>query len=544
MAKTSHACTNCGAALAIPARHDRYFSCRFCGSVLEDTTPPEQQGAGAITIRLAESTSIDASELISYAAPAARTAGRVMVIVTLVILAVSAAGIFVAVRAVTDSTTQNAEAKTADGEGIEIFNYATATVVASDTSTGPDLVAVSRGPDGDRVIYADLDAETPFRWSVGVGLEADVFTQFVVDDELVVLTSESTLVALNRATGTEAWRASLTDKLQPNICSNCLAAFGDDVVTLTVDGVLTAHVRSTGEQRWSVTLTDTPRQIVDFGGSPAVLDAGDDGQVFLEVHDSTTGALSRSVALTCPDPTFGGRRAVSSVFETLHPVENGVVFFGDPVFGPCVQRIDPPGDGPTWETPFASQEGLDPSPEEVLVTGGALIQTADGNVAAVDLSTGATRSILTIDDGDVFPVAADSRVVVVVVESTRGSGSHQLRAIDLATGNIKWTFDLASTDRLERGNGMSISGDAWAADLTSVGLSVLQYREADDEIVLQTIPLESGTASAPVTIGLTGFGFSANPSVVGWTGDTLHLLVDGTILGVDATTGKITNRAP
>ena len=72
MPKTSHACTNCGAALAIPKHHDRYFSCSFCGSVLEDTTPPEQQSAGTITIQVADSRSLDTSQLTSYAAPAAR----------------------------------------------------------------------------------------------------------------------------------------------------------------------------------------------------------------------------------------------------------------------------------------------------------------------------------------------------------------------------------------------------------------------------------------------------------------------------------------
>lgn len=540
MVKTSHECTNCGAALAIPDQHERFFTCNFCGSVLEDTTPIAQRGTGQIHLQIAELTSFDATKLVSYAAPVAKKAGAIVLIVTFFIVAVTGGVIYAAINSISDGSS-NGSTKTADATGI--FNYAAASVVGSDNSTGRDVVAFSRGPDGDRAVYIDLDADSPFRWRVDLGFDADPSTEFIAEGDLVTVSSSDKLVALNRTTGAEAWRVTLSDEHQPNICTDCFVAFGDALVTLTADGVLSAHELANGDQRWSVTLTETPRQVVALGGNPAVLDSGDDGVVALRAFDLGSGDSKGAAPMSCPDPTFGGRDAIDN-FDDLFPVDGGVVQFGDKTFSPCVQRWDGLGAAPAWEVPLVKGEGPEPERDQVLVADGAMIVTTGERVVSIDLATGTLQDLASFDDGAVFPIGADPGVLVVAVESSRGTGSHQLRAIDRATGNVKWTFDLESTERFGPSFGSVAFSDTWAADVTTVGLSVVQYRSETAEVVVQSIPLESGTASAPSTIDLSPFGVANNLSILGWVDDSLYLLVDGTVLEVDGGTGTVIRQVP
>ncbi len=532
--RRTHECRNCGAPLGIPEDHERFFVCGSCGSVLEDVTPPEAPPQSPIQITVATA-AVERSELRSYSAPR-RAGGRLLGAVAAV--AVAAGGVAYASGAM-DGLAEMAETAVARDR---VHNHATATTIGSDDSTGADVVAVARTTDGIELQYLDLDATSPQRWAVAADLPEgqEVFTQLAATPELVIVSSGSTLRAHDRARGAVAWSATLSDVIEPNICTACFRLVGDRVVTLTADGVLAAHAVGSGEQVWAATLQETPRQIVLLGGNPAVLDTVAE-VTSLHVFAALDGAPLAQLPLSCADETFGGRNPVGINEHLLEGPDGSIVFVGTPTFGGCAQRWDPGStSAPAWEVAYQypSPSGIDATHARVTPAG---ILIASGTVVELlDLGTGAPRRITELPDSDLLPLGVGGEgVAVVAAQSTRGSATWSLQGIDLGTGGTRWTFALEATDSLLEPGPRFAVDDAWTATLDGADLVVAQYRPDDVALVTQTIPVASGTASQPSTIDLSGEGITDLLSAFDWAGRDLHLSMDGTYLVVDAAGGVL-----
>lgn len=527
-----HSCRNCGAPLGIPDDNDRFSTCRYCGSVLEDVTPPEVRAAGEVRIVVADRVGVDPASLATYAGPG-RGIGAVAVASTVVALVIGA----VAVLAATGAGPLGGDDPVTPG-GASIFSWSTAVSVASDNDSGPDAVGIARSSDGVEIVYLDPDADEPVRWSVDRELEDENFVQFIGTQALVLVASGSELIGIRRGTGAEAWTATLSDAVQPNICRGCVRRFGEVAVTLSIDGVLAGTDVSTGALRWSHRLEATPRQIVDVGGNPAVLDS-EGGTTDLRVFSATDGDLLERLPLSCPDTTFGGRETVQ-IYDHLFALGDGtVLYIADGTFSGCAQRwAAGSGGAPMWEVPYAYADPSGAAPESVVIAGGQVL-IADRNVVDVlDLATGAPRRLAERPDAELSPIGLAEGVAVLAERTTRGTSRWSIVGLDVATGDERWRFDPEVPDRIEATRAFAV-GDAWTAAMTSAGLAVVQYREEAVELVIQTIPLASGTASSPVTIDLSGRGITDTLTVHGWAGDDLLLTMVGSFIVVDAPSGRI-----
>lgn len=532
----THQCRNCGAPLGIPADHDRYFTCRYCGSVLEDVTPPEQRAAGSLQIVVATEPAVDPDALRSYAKPS-RTLGCIGVVITVLALIGVAAGVLAAgdgISEVTDGLSS--------GGGRRIHNYAALDTVPSGGSA-PEVVAVARTTDDLQIVYLDLDGSPQVRWSVPRELEDEVFTQFVVADDLVVVSAGRELFALDRATGDQAWASTLSDAVQPNLCRGCVERFGNSIVTLTVDGVLTATSLAGGETQWSERLTETPRQVVRIGEDPAVLDTVD-GVTVLRVFSTATGAEIETLPLSCPDLTFGGRNAIG-IYEHLHPVGDGtVVYLANPAFGGCAQRWGPgAGGAPMWEVTYGYPDPSGADDESVIVAADTVLVADRTAVDVLDLATGTPRRVAEVPDADLFPIGTTDGVAVLAARSTRGTAAWSIRGIDLASGGERWRFDPEASGTMLAPRTFA-AGEGWTAAVTSGGVSVAQYDPERIELDLRTIEPASGTPSPPRTIDLSGRGITDTLTVHGWSGDDLVVAMVGSLIAVDGPTGRITAEVP
>lgn len=532
--KQTHECRNCGAPLGIPEDHERFFTCKYCGSVLEDVTPPEQKAQGQIQINLA-SIPIDSDTLKSYAKPVKR-AGIVIMLAVFGVIGVSIAAVVAAVAG-SDGLLDTVTGKR------QVYNHASSATIASDDDTGPDVVNVARTSDELQLQYLDFDASPPTRWSVAADLpeSSEVFTQFVAAPELVVVSAGDLLRAHNRGSGAVAWTATLTDKVEPNICTDCFRLVGDRVVTLTADGVLAAHSLTSGEQIWSRTLEEVPRQIVMFGENPAVLDTVADVTT-LHVFSAAGGEDTAQVPLSCIDPTFGDVRDVGIYDHLFQGPGGSVVYIGNPAFSGCAQYWTPASTStPAWQVAYEYPDPTGADPAHVQVSASTVLVAAGTSIDLLDLATGAVRRVTDLSDTTLYPVGPveNGGVAVVAAESTRGSASWSLQGIDLNTGGVKWTFGVEASELLLEDSFSFAVDDVWTATLGGPGVVVAQYRPDDVALVTQTIPLDSGTASQPAIIDVDRSGFSDTLTVLDWFGTDLHLSMNGTYLVADVAGGKL-----
>lgn len=540
MATQVHECRNCGAPLDIPTEHERYFTCRYCGSVLEDTASDDQRRAGAFEIRIAVDPGVDREALTSYARPA--RAAKAVIGVIVAVFAVSTIGALVAAVAGSDGVSSITEAFDSDG-GPDVYGYGAGAVVPADDGSEDDLVLAVRGADEGSIAYADLDDRSGnrFRWRVKHDFESDTFTQFLATDDRVLVSNAADVLALDRATGAEVWTARLSDEIQPTLCRDCFRIHGGVVVTLSVDGVLAGHSVATGEKQWSVTLAETPRQIVSVGPDIGVLDRPAD-DVVLRVFAPAGGAERPARALTCPDQTFGGRRSIG-LYESLFPVADGFLSIADPSFGGCIQRWGP-APQPVWEVPFEVADPSGVEPDNVVRSGGGgriAVGLAD-RVDVVDVASGAVTASTTLADVDVFPVALVGNAVVVGAERTRGTSAWSLRGV--VGGAERWTFELEGGDPHDPFASPHVSGDAWLARPTSTGVAVLQVRDDKGQVVLHTITPDTGMPTAPVVFDLGEPAATFGVSILGWVGDRIHLAQQSRLLVIDVPTGRIVADRP
>jgi hypothetical protein len=300
----------------------------------------------------------------------------------------------------------------------------------------------------------------------------------------------------------------------------------------------------TGARRWEVRLNATPRQIVNFGGNPGVLDDVD-GTISFNVYGLTTGGLVDSFSPACPNPSFPDSPEIIGIYDRIlaRPDGNGAYFFTG-VFGGCAQYWTPSGDAPVWTSTFDADIGFSSDMDDFILTDTRIYIAISGGAYSIDLANGAFTVIHESEDYDFSPVGARDGVLVLMAERTRGTRRWELWGVDATLGNVKWTF-LPQASQVFGDTASPLYGEgAWIAGLTSGGVTVAQMFAEPARAVFQTIPLQSGTASEPVT-----FNFSNEPGghwtgILGWRGNELWLTESSDVFVIDVTTGQAVGRWP
>jgi outer membrane protein assembly factor BamB len=578
-----HKCPNCGAPLGIPQEHERYFKCQFCGTTLEDRASKEEQQTGTFNIRVLQEqiSAAQQAALKVYTAPPVITSfssgystdystdyptttnvgNRVGCIITTVILLFVGGILFftiVPTLVATGALVGFFEAIGIDNPSIpfvedigtatlQFYNFGPLAMLPSDNDTTPDFVTVAGAADQtNRLIYIDLENDPGLRWMATVtGDDATyVYNRFVSDETRLYFSYASTLMAFNRQQGTLVWEAAVSDEIQHNICFDCLQLFGDTLVTLSASGTLEAWNTETGARKWEVRLNATPRQIVNFGGNPAVLD-DPDGPVNFYVYSLTTGGLVDQFAPACPNPSFPESPEIIGIYDKIlaRPDGTGAYFFTG-VFGGCAQYWTPGSEEAAWTSVYDADIGFSSDMDAFLLTDTRIYIAISGGAYAIDLANGAFSVIHEDADYNFAPLGARDGVLVLRAERTRGTTRLEVWGVDAALGNVKWTY-LPQADQYFDSESSPLYEDGfWTAALTTGGLTVVQMFAEPARAVFQTIPLQSGTASEPVT-----FAFSTElgghwTSVLGWRGNQFWVTESTNVFVVDVTNGQAVGRWP
>jgi len=545
-----HDCPNCGAGLKVTEGAGGYETCSSCGSVLEDQASPEERAAGVSRMEITGQLS-DAE--LDALRRAGRGAGRALGVgMGVLVLGVTAAVVFASVGSdlasiapvVGGAQDDDGSAESAGGGVPQFYSFGPSAMLASDDDTSPDFVGVANGPGRPQLLYVDFDADPGLRWTAEVSDDASgVYNQVLADETRVYFSWPGHVTAYNRGLGTVIWEAALSDEIQHNICPGCFQLFGDAIATLSVDGTLEVWDAATGGSRWQRSLVETPRQIVNLGGNPAVLDRVGE-EIELQVFDLIDGEVREQLPLGCPNPSFPGTRDAVGPYDPLLAAPDGSsLFYIGGFFGACAQRWDVAPATLAWETAFSRQPGLHLELEELVLTDASVLFAVGGALFSADRGSGEVRTLLEVEDHELFPIGAADGVLTVRAKKTRGTSTWELWGVDTERGNVKWTFAPEAADLFDLPSHPLDSDGAWIAGLTGGGLTVAQLYDEPGRLVLQTIPLQSGTASAPITVDLPGTG-ALWTRVLGWRGNELRLLVDTTMRVIDVTSGNVSARWP
>lgn len=532
-----HACPSCGATLGIPDEHERMFTCEFCGTVLEDQavnpSAPSAPEVPQITIVTNWS---DPSSLPTYSA--ARTGTGCGVGILAVILAV-VGGVGALVFSQMDMSFDDVVGEvTGRQPGLDGYNLRVAAVAGSDNETGNDVLTVVATEDGAVMHYLDLDAEDPTRWHDNMGIDQPgIFGGIVAAPELVYTSLENRLFAWNRRTGERTFTVELSDVVEHSYCVDCFQLIGDTLVTLAADGQLSAHAADSGTPRWSVRLIGTPRQIVNFGGQPAVID-GEPGQYAIRVFQVADGQQVATLTPDCGDGHGLG------VYDVLLPLSDGGFFWqGSDIIETCAQRWVPGGAGPLWSTPLPDGgSAIDNERENFLVAGDRALVAADGTVASYSLETGERRETVRPDE-ELVVIAAGDGLAYLGAESTRGTRTWSVVAADIATGEVRWSFDTSDAP-VDRFSSINVSSGGWHVEPIGGGLVVATFDDDADVVRMQVLNAADGTSTDPVSLDLGGYGLIAYPSFLGTEGANLIMGAGTTVLVVDPLTGEVIQTAP
>lgn len=101
------ACPSCGATLGIPDKHERVFTCSYCGTVLEDSAVEAAPGVQVPTTAAPQITIVsnwsDPSTLPTYSGTAARGCGLISTLVTLIVVGAIGIGVWTFVGGINDT---------------------------------------------------------------------------------------------------------------------------------------------------------------------------------------------------------------------------------------------------------------------------------------------------------------------------------------------------------------------------------------------------------------------------------------------------------
>ncbi len=402
----------------------------------------------------------------------------------------------------------------------------------SDTSD-PDMLVISRNfdrePDNDTLTYLSPDRAS-VRWeSQPLG---DNGNSWVVTygDTMVLVADEARLIALRRDNGVLAWEAPLTDAIAATICRDCLQVFGDVAVALPQDGVVQAFRLSTGAPLWNLRLREPTRQLVRVGELVGVPDELPDDISYgaLYLYDPRDGSPQGEIMPSC-DEQGGYERRVSYYMDVGYDPGGRTLIWLVPSSPVCLLSYDV-ATGAISRTMLEEFTSSDLEPRSSLWAGDTLYLSDTERIYAVGPQE--RRLLLSAEDYDLWPLAANERVLLVEAQRTRGSTRSELWVVDAASGERLWERVLLGDDPLleredDTGN--------FTATLLGDSVALVEQNSEGEQIVYELLGLSDGASRVRTVLAV------ADPDtyIRGVTWGRKHVFLSiNELYGVELTSGR------
>jgi LSD1 subclass zinc finger protein len=419
---------------------------------------------------------------------------------------------------------------------------------------GPDqavMLSIQYPANGGEREYRVMavDTETHKLLWQSVPLDPKLYdTRFLYNNDLVFLISGTNLVALRRADGSTAWTAPLADKIELNICLNCLQLVGDRLAALSDDGTLAMFDAATGQSQWHVrAIQDSPRGLYVLGQRVAFMDRRTDARGILRAFDLATGK-EQSVQPDCGVTDTSGE--FPDWTTRLLPSADGAGVFLAFGYSPtCIQRWDTRSLKLDWSSQLP--ENFSSSIDSVIpvLNAGTIFLASSRQVLAVSTKNGEVTSLVQDDDHEFAVAAVHDQHLILRARNTRGSTRYELWNVDTATGKTRWKFDLGDNPPVEPASIIDDNTPEWVVQPAEAGLRVLRFKSAADNkshaILSETLDWATGQTSGQksTVLNLPTIIFDA-PSWITWKQDTLWMVIENELLAFDANNNKVIARWP
>lgn len=482
------------------------------------------------------------------AATSAGCAGGAFVMMTLLILLIGGAGVFLYFFLTPSggSFSEVVSSVSQLGQNVQL-NGPTLLLPAGDGQPA-DLIFLNRGAAEETMQVGYFDGSAgQRRWqSEALGGKIGSLALFA-DERAIYYVSESVLAALDRENGRLLWQTALSDRL-PYTCQDCILPFGDRLVVQTLDNNLVALNSVTGEQLWQNRLNLTsPRGLYRVGSWAGVMtsDEGRDGG--LDLIDPATGQVANRLEPRCPHPNFDPQDPSLTDPILVDDADQSVYFvFG--FFTPkCVQRWDYVSGSQVWST-FV-EEGL-PSTDATMVqdNGRFYYNTNNDQIVAVNKADGTVTPLLQEAGYNLVPLISRNNVLLVQATRTQGSRREELWGLDSVSGGALWKVVPQESEMLEAGSVSVVhtsNSGYWLAQPTLSSVYLVQARHNPPRLVVETLGLRDGASGGQTTLPLTGVTSSYWIDLAGWDQDRVWLKIDLRHLwAVDAGKAEVVQRWP
>ncbi|WP_426573544.1 PQQ-binding-like beta-propeller repeat protein [Aquihabitans sp. McL0605] len=365
--------------------------------------------------------------------------------------------------------------------------------------------------------------------------------EIAVVGDTMFAASEDHLMALDAATGTTEWTATLHDKVTTG-CDSCFAAVDGRLIVRTTDAYVTAYGPKSAESLWSKRLNATNGSISVVGDRLFVVDDPEDSSELTPVAlvDPANGRTLHTTKPTCRSGEAGEWDVELSPGDPVRAVpgsDDVLAAFG---FGDgCVVRWSPETGEEVWNTRLNGLSSFDQH-DVVVGKSDVVVANSSGALVTMRMSDGTPQLLPVPADVRATPNLIVGRTLVADTATTRGTAKGGLIAWNLLTGERLWaqsslgTAQPVSDDGHHNADALFDGAPRSLLVRTAAGVNVFVFEGSARTFTVAPLDLDTGDLGTKVRRAFATRYDSGTPSLTieGTHGDQLVASVDQLIQAI------------
>src|SRR5579859_118534 len=442
---------------------------------------------------------------------------------------------------------------TASTIGTRIVIGSSGTIVPGANDSPPEAIMLttqypaSGGASQTRMVAVSTTTRK-LLWQSGP-LDSKLYdTPILATTDFVFIVNQQQLMALRRTDGTLGWQDTLADKVSLSLC-DCVKLVGTRLAVFTDDGTLEVFDTATGKSQWKVSSkASSPRGLYVLGKRLAFMDRNAKTQGVLRAFDVSTGKET-SVQPQCASSNqsyTGYGDWTTPLFLSPAGTEFYMVFGSSPV---CVQRWDAQSLKMTWSTPWPNDVSASFDSFQPIFSADTMFLPTQSGLLAFALAAGDEHAVFSNPDYTFTLLATHGADVILTARSQRGTTRYAIWAVNGASGDTHWTFDLGENPPMTSGGIVDDNQPMWLAQPATDGLRVVRFQSAADnksyKLLMDMVNWDTGESAGQKTfpLNLSTIILSA-PEWTIWKNDTMWMVINYQLMAFDFVQNKFVYQWP
>jgi outer membrane protein assembly factor BamB len=442
---------------------------------------------------------------------------------------------------------------TASTIGTRIVIANSGTIVPGANDGPPEAIMLTTeypasASNGEKRVVAVSTTTHKLLWQSGP-LDTKLYdTPILATADFVFIVNQQQLMALRRTDGTVGWQDTLADKLSISLC-DCVKLVGTKLAVFSDDGTLEVFDTATGKSLWKVSSKSaSPRGLYVLGKRLAFMDRDSDTHGVLRAFDLATGKET-SAQPQCPSAD----QSYTSYGDWTTPLilspagtEFYLAFGSSPA---CAQRWDAQSLQMTWSTQLPADFAGSVSDLRPVFSADTLYLANRSNVLAFGLDQGDAHTTLSNADYSFDVLTTHGADVILTARSQRGTTRYAIWAVNGASGDTHWTFDMGENPPMTPGGIVDDSQPMWLAQPATDGLRVVRFQSASDnksyKLLVDMVNWDTGESAGQKTnpLNLDTIILTA-PEWTIWKNDTMWMVINDQLMAFDFGQNKFVYQWP